>query len=501
MGPIGSGKSVGCCLDLAKWASEIPKDRTGVRRSRFVIVRNTYRELIDTTMATWLKWFPETQWGPVLKNEMSHTLKTKGLEATFLFRAADKPDDLGKFLSLELTGGWLNEARELGLGVMQTLEGRTSRFPSHDDVPVYRSGLIMDTNPPDTDHWWFKFAEILVPKIRDLEETGERDPRTACAELNDLLQELRLGEIPASVMLDARKAERMWHVLKAKYEFFRQPSGLSDEAENMAHLDPDYYIRQMIGKSAEWINVYVKGEYGLAIDGKPVFPEYRDDFHYNERLLRPIKGLKIMRGWDFGRTPACVFTQLDHRGRWLVFDEMCSTDMAIDEFAPLVVKHCEVEYPGYNFVDYCDPSGFFKGDKDDRTCAEILAGHGVDVSASMGGTQNTRLRIESISKALRGGLIDGRPEFQVGPKAVTVRKGLMGGYNYKRMQVSGERYKDEPDKNECSHPMDALQYIGVNLYRARLFDPNSGAELEPEGEPHLYEPVTHSLGRSAVCGY
>ena len=39
-----------------------------------------------------------------------------------------------------------------------------------------------------------------------------------------------------------------------------------------------------------------------------------------------------------------------------------------------------------------------------------------------------------------------------------IRKGLQGGFCYRRVQVSGERYTDEPDKNEYSHPVEALEY-------------------------------------------
>ena len=39
-----------------------------------------------------------------------------------------------------------------------------------------------------------------------------------------------------------------------------------------------------------------------------------------------------------------------------------------------------------------------------------------------------------------------------------IRKGLQGGFCYKRVQVNGERYSDEPDKNEYSHPVEALEY-------------------------------------------
>jgi len=44
------------------------------------------------------------------------------------------------------------------------------------------------------------------------------------------------------------------------------------------------------------------------------------------------------------------------------------------------------------------------------------------------------------------------------PRASMIRKGLQGGFCYRRIQKSGERYTDEPDKNEYSHPVEALEY-------------------------------------------
>jgi hypothetical protein len=47
-----------------------------------------------------------------------------------------------------------------------------------------------------------------------------------------------------------------------------------------------------------------------------------------------------------------------------------------------------------------------------------------------------------------------------------LRKGFMGRYQYRRVKISGasERYHDEPDKNEFSHPHDALQYVATRVF-------------------------------------
>jgi hypothetical protein len=42
----------------------------------------------------------------------------------------------------------------------------------------------------------------------------------------------------------------------------------------------------------------------------------------------------------------------------------------------------------------------------------------------------------------------------------------MGRYQFRRVKVSGsaERYHDEPEKNEYSHPHDALQYAASSVF-------------------------------------
>jgi hypothetical protein len=47
----------------------------------------------------------------------------------------------------------------------------------------------------------------------------------------------------------------------------------------------------------------------------------------------------------------------------------------------------------------------------------------------------------------------------VGPECKTLRKGFNGGYRYRKIGTSGSaKYTPEPDKNEYSHPHEALQY-------------------------------------------
>ena len=59
-GPVGSGKSVTCAIEIVRRAIEQQVSPDGTRKSRWLVVRNTQPELKTTTIKTWLDWFPES---------------------------------------------------------------------------------------------------------------------------------------------------------------------------------------------------------------------------------------------------------------------------------------------------------------------------------------------------------------------------------------------------------------------------------------------------------
>ncbi len=60
---------------------------------------------------------------------MTHHIQVDDVDMEVLFRALDRPDDAKKVLSLELTGAWVNEAREVPKGIIDALGDRTGRYP------------------------------------------------------------------------------------------------------------------------------------------------------------------------------------------------------------------------------------------------------------------------------------------------------------------------------------------------------------------------------------
>lgn len=52
MGPVGSGKSVAMCFEVFLRARNQAPGADGFRRTRFAVVRETVRQLADTTIKT-----------------------------------------------------------------------------------------------------------------------------------------------------------------------------------------------------------------------------------------------------------------------------------------------------------------------------------------------------------------------------------------------------------------------------------------------------------------
>jgi hypothetical protein len=414
MGPIGSGKSVGCIADLLVKAHDQAPNSEGVRNTRWVVIRNTYRELQDTTIKTFHDWVPEAA-GYWSKMNMTFTLEQRQPDGTtvhaeFMFRALDRPNDVKKLLSLEITGGFINEAREVPKQVVDMLQGRCGRYPSKREGGPTWFGIIMDTNPPDNDSWWYKLFEENLPE---------------------------------------------------NFEIFYQPSGMAEDAENIENLPPGYYPNMIGGKDQEWINVYVHGQYGFVSDGKPVFPEYKDNVHATSDDWTPDPKLTLYIGIDFGLTPAAVIGQQTAAGRMVIFDELVTFDMGAMSFGKLLREKLNTKYAKFTNVEiYADPAGEQRAQTDETTPFQILQNQGITAYPTY--TNDFTIRRETIADYLLRLDFAGNPAFLVTKGAPTLRKALSGGYKYKRVQVSGEaKFMDKPDKGKYSHVADACQYLFI----------------------------------------
>jgi phage terminase large subunit len=130
MGPFGSGKSSGCVIEIVRRSMMQKRGSDGYRRSRWAIVRNTMPQLRDTTMKTWFEWFPDGSIGYWKETGKTYFIIKGDVRAEVMFRALDDEADVKNLLSLELTGAWVNECREIPAIIIDGIDGRINRYPS-----------------------------------------------------------------------------------------------------------------------------------------------------------------------------------------------------------------------------------------------------------------------------------------------------------------------------------------------------------------------------------
>ncbi len=426
MGPYGSGKSTMCVQKIVRSASRMPRWSSNRRKARWAIVRNTSGELQSTTLQTWLQWFGDLgDWKrrqkPLLTYEYMFSDGHGVIELELIFIALDRPEDVRKIKSLELTGAYLNELGELPSNVLSHFKGRVNgRYPSRSFCSEpHWSGIIADSNYPSDSHWIFDAFETQ--------------------------------QIPG-------------------YRIFHQPPGLlrdddgqwiaNPQADNAQHLSPDYYTRLAAGQTEDFVKVYCLGQYGTISSGKPVYPEFNSDTNATPDI-DPIQGDPLYLGWDFGLTPACVVMQMSARGQLRVLREYIGEDIGLRSFTESVVLPGIARDFPYNRIGISvgDPAG---GSRDqileEMSCISELCSLGIKTHAAR--TNEIDSRIAAVRFFLNRN-VDGKPSFVLSKKGCPVLfNAFVRDYAYKQLAVAGEkRYKDKPEKNMASHISDATQYI------------------------------------------
>jgi len=410
MGPVGSGKSVACCFEVIRRASAQAPNKRGIRASRCAVVRETARQLQDTTIKTWLDWFPEGVCGRYMRTTKTYFLKLGDVECEVMFRALDDADDVANLNSLEITFAWFNECRDIAPEIVDAMSKRIGRYPSKKDGGPTWHGMWGDSNPPTMDTWWYYQMEHLDPED---------------------------GVSPN---------DNGWAV-------FKQPSGRSPYAENIENLPDGYYDTQ--GRSDEYIRVFIDGEYGHTSNGRPIYQYFRPEYHVAHGELRPLlNGLRpVIVGMDLGLTPAAVIGQMDARGRALILDECVQFDMGAQRFVRTHIKPLLYSrFAGAPVLVVVDPAGVQRAQTDERSVVDILRAEGLKVIPAR--TNSISARINAVDEYLMR-QVDGDSAFLLDPRCTHLKSAMMGGYRFKKDGTI--------DKNSHSHCAEALQYLCLHL--------------------------------------
>lgn len=411
---------------------EVPSHVVYVRRKgKAFWCSQSYRELADTTLKTVMQWFPD---GKFKASDNTYKLTHPGgIEAEYLFRACDRPDDVKKFKSLEITGYWIDEANEVDGEIKRMLKNRIGRYPDWDT--------------------WVKALQTHRKECAGLDKKAitrlvEKNPHTYLIKFgvetsnppdveHEMYQEFAWDTPPPGPVPEGQPKEH--HV------GFWQPPG-----ENSFNLTPNYYadLRHDYRDNPDWIEIYIEGKPGIIAKGKLVYYGFRRDIHMAKAPLI-WSGGPLFRGWDnSGNVPAAVVAQVPRPKHIQVLKEFTSDKMVIGDFARWVVMTCNTLYPGATFTDWGDPAGENKYSTREGTFTSnkqlIYEATGANVQAS---EQNLTARISSVETALR--MIDG---ILIDPGCHRLINGFLGGYHYKEIGQAGSQiYTDKPEKNRFSH--------------------------------------------------
>jgi hypothetical protein len=420
IGPLGSGKTQACISEMLRQIDTQVPDNQHVRRSRWAAVRNTYPDLVNTTIkdfkeivepmgiGTFVNTSPP-RWNCKYKRPDGTTV-----EAEVLFLAFDIPQDEKKARGLQLSGVWLNEMKELNRNNTDMLMGRVGRYPPRAQVRKAHSCIIGDTNAPDRDHWLAKLCKEEHPKG------------------------WWFGIQPPGV-------------IRHGGDWVTNP-----DAENVNNLPPNYYARLIAGRKASWIRKNLANEFVYHTDGRPVHPDFNEAIHVADYNLLPTNGIVINVGIDFGRTPAACIMQRQLNNQWYVLDELVSDNTSALSFGKALRAFLNEHYSGFVIEATGDPAGDDMAQTRDETPIEMINLAGVECHPAS--TNDFETRITALDSQLTA-IIQGQPKFLISPKCQTLIKGLAGGYQYRRLQKAGDdSFHNKPEKSPTSHVVEACHY-------------------------------------------
>jgi hypothetical protein len=437
----------------------------------------TYGKLEDTTLKTWLDWFPEEEFGKFYRSKpFVHEIRVADIVLDVHFVALEDENAAGYFRSLETTIVWFNELQYIQRILFDEAVTRVGRYPRVVDGGAVCPQVVADMNAPDETHW--------VPIMR--------------------------GDVAPPDWFSAE--QRRAHKKPDDWEFYTQPSGLIEnkdgegeilgyepnpEAENLAYLPKpggrNYYMNAIAGKTKSWIDANVLNRVSARKDGKPVFPDFNRKVHVAKEVIKPIPGVELIIGQDFARKPAALIMQYV-RGSWVAIDELVAQDMGASKFAPLLRHLLAQKYHGFTFKIFGDPSGDFKGQADEQVPFQIFRNHKLPVQPAPSILLSVRLQ---AGEAVLTRMHEGRPAMLISPNCSTLVAALDGGYHYRRMKVAGERYEETPCKNDgssYSDVADAWMYALLGGGEGRVLLTGSAEPKRATNTRRAHNPFKQSGG-------
>lgn len=417
MGPVRSGKTTAGLWRGVFQAMRWPEVRPGLRRFRFGVLRRQMVDLERTTIPSWTQWFPRSlgTWRGARGEPQTHELRL------------GHPD-----------GGIIELTVEFrGLGDLRLDEALRGWEPSAVFVDE------CDTLSEDA------FPYLLTRVGSYPRETLQHNPKRVWGACN-------APELGSWVLRDFIDAP------VPGWRLYRQPSGLSERAENLAVLGPHWYRAQAEAMPDHVRKRFIENIPGLAIGLAVVYPEFNPDLHVAPAPLKVLSGRPVVVGLDAGGTPAAAVVQLAADGQRRVLAELSTHEREDGSvtgparfgaaLAQLLAARCR---EAGEITAVADPSAQWGGDAHgEGSWIEIVA-RAAGIPVRPAASNDPTLRLEALRQPLTQ-LIEGRrPAIAIDPSCRLLQRALARDY---RWVVTAGRRGDRPLKNWASHLVEALQY-------------------------------------------
>jgi len=448
MGPVGSAKSTtGLMKGVAVSQNWSLPDENGIRHVRGAVMRKLYRDLERTTIVTWNKWFPRSigSWTGGKGDPAEHRLliahPTDGTltDLWVSFLAVGDQLLVDALRGTEFNWVFVDECDAIDPSGMKDIVSRLGRW--YKDLNPW-SGVWGVTNAPESDNY----------VVRD------------CIDAPD-------GTIT----------------------FFRQPGGLSPNAENLENLPAGYYERMARLLPKHQKRRMVDNVPGLARDADVVYPEFDEDRHVAKATIPVIPGREVIIGLDAGGTPAAALLQRAPDGQIRMLAELSTHEhpggsvTGPTRFGEMLMQLLTERVPAGSkcrLRGVADPSAAYGHDKaaGEASWIETVANvTGVPVMPAP--SQAPAVREEALRRPIRDTLEAGKAGFILDPSCRLMKRALARDYRIPRIGGPHGRLADRPAKNWASHLVEATQYgaletVGVAVAMARTTRASNDSPLQ-----------------------
>lgn len=458
IGPAGSAKTSGIAKLIMMRAMLQEPDANGIRPTKWLVVRQTYPQLVSMTLPSFRTFFEDvtdsrTNPTPMMFAKFPLPDGTQ-VDCTIEFMSMDNPQSIRKILGYEPTGAFLDEVSELSVDVIDAVVSRAGRYPSPNRVKPTWTGVYGATNGPLKSHWLYQWY---------LRTIGKHDPKN----------EKEVEAIKAWERYEQESGRPF-------FRLHRQPPALIKDvngewqpnplAENVQNLQEGYsYYYKMLSQSQQRINAYVLGDFSDLQKGEVVFPEYNASIHYVDKDKFPVpRRVPLMMAFDFGRTPVCIVAVMTSTGQVCVFKEFVGSNMAIETLVKNEIKPwLMTEMFGAQIVcAFGDPAGDIKGQAQELSPFDVLRGADIPIEV----TWHTGNQLEPRLRAVRDRMTTldkhGKPNLLITSDCYYLHNALQTNYVYEEVQGRRGEVKDIPTKTHkewASDIADALQYLCLGL--------------------------------------